>query len=185
MKKGIFFAVALMLFLLQPGFLHSASFIKVQADGGYMLPMPGLNSKLNGAVMYGGAMEIKLPIIPFISEYELSFNTATLPSIADSTKTLSLSPLMLCAKLDLSSGGLKPFVKIGGGLVFESSNITGSVVTQNDPCFTGGLGASYALMPAIELKIEAEYLFIYQTWVPSATENGSALCFKLGLTAGF
>ncbi|MFH1074273.1 MAG: hypothetical protein V1752_04205 [Candidatus Firestonebacteria bacterium] len=184
MKKVLIFFALAGVFSFQAVSAQSIS-LSAEVKGGYVLPLPNLSNTLNGAISYGGAVQAVLPCIPLITKWEVSFNTATLASKNNAANTLALSPLILSGIFDIPMPGLNPFVKVGGGLIFETSTLIGVVTIQNDPVFIGGVGISAPLMPAVSIKVEADYMFIYQTWVTGATENGSTINLNLGVNAGF
>lgn len=160
---------------------------RIQANAGYSLPMPNLSNAVNGALYFGGSIGIDTSFLSPISALELSFSTATFTGKTDTAKKLIISPILLSGifNIDIASPEIKPYAKIGGGLVFESSNFTGAELTQSDPGFLGGIGAVYNLAPKFDIKFEISYLFIYQTWVTDAAENASMINIGLGLNYKF
>lgn len=174
--------------------LFSAQFVyaedlnpKVQGIFGYALPMPNLSNAVNGSVYFGGSLGVNTPCLSPLSELELSFTTATFTGKTDTAKKMTVSPLLLSGifNINISVPDITPFVKIGGGIVFESSNFTGADLTQNDAGFLGGIGASYEVIPKFNIKLEVSYLFIYQRWFSEATENASLINIGLGLNYKF
>jgi len=172
--KGIIVVLVIILFFTP--FVFAEDLIpKIQLNSGYAIPMPNLSNAVNSALYFGGSVGVDTLFLTPLSELELSFTTATFAGKTDSSKKLTVSPILLSGvfNIDIKVPGFVPFVKVGGGLVFESSNFTGSDLTQTDPGFLGGIGASIEVIPKLNVNLETSYFLIYQKWFAEATENGS------------
>ena len=162
---------------------------KIQGNIGYAFPMPKLSDGVKSGLSFGGSATIDTPFLPVVSQLELSFSTATFAGKTDSSKKLTIMPLLISGIFDIPIPAIEPvlpFAKIGGGSVFESSDIgVSSRLTQIDPGFILGIGASVEVIPQLNIGFETSYLFIWQTWFAEAKDNASLININLGIRYKF
>ena len=80
---------------------------------------------------------------------------------------------------------MKPYIKAGGGVVFETLIMHNLNKNNIDPIFNGGLGINYFFSDRLSLKPEVNYHFIYQKYNKEAKIDGHLTTFSLGIDYRF
>jgi hypothetical protein len=176
--------------LLVVGLVSAVSF------AGDLLPSAGVNfgwtfpaskslsDSLNSSFNIGVFARVNSIVIPY-TDLVLDVGYTSLPNKNNSDYKMSFIPITLSGEFSpIPDFGLLPYLKLGGGIVFETLK-QASEETNTDPIFLGGLGARMKIADKLVLKVEGVYSYIYQKYISGATEDGALISVGAGISYQF
>lgn len=151
---------------------------------GGTFPMAKLGDVLKSGILYpvGGYIGLDTSEVISNTNLELGFNYISLKGKNDESTKMMFLPLTLSGLYNFPlEEKIKLFVKVGGGVVFETLTLGGSDTNNTDPIFNFGIGTSHDLSDSLFLRLETIYHFIYEKYQEGATENGNLFSLSLGI----
>lgn len=178
MKKAVFAIIAVLILMLPCNLSAKDLNYLIQGNLGYTIPAFTMANSLKPALGFGGAFAVENLFVNDLA-FELSAKYSLHEGKNSSSTQMTIIPVILSALYSFPMDQFNIYAKLGGGIVYETLKMNSVESTNSDPGFLIGTAIGYPVGSGLELKLDINYLFIYQTYVTNASENGHNLSADL------